>query len=80
MGQKVIQKIKKVLKINKVSKELRAKIIAEEGELSAIEISNRQTEAFLDAEYNDYDLLVPIAVSNPLRDNFDEVHIWNFDA
>jgi hypothetical protein len=43
MGQEMIQKIRKALKINKVSKEIRSKLIAEEGELSAVEISNRQT-------------------------------------
>lgn len=79
MGQRVIQKIKKVLKINKVSKELRAKIVAQEGELTAVEISNKQTQAYLDAEYKDFDLLVPIAVSNPLRDSYETVQIWDFE-
>lgn len=77
MGQELIQKIKKALKINKVSKEIRSKIMAEESELSAVEISNRQTEAYLEAEYKEFDLLVPIALSNPLRNNLDEIHIWN---
>lgn len=74
----MIQKIRKALKINKVSKEIRSKLMAEEAELSAVEISNRQTEAYLEAEYNDFDLLVPIAVSNPLRDDPNQIHIWKF--
>lgn len=78
MGQELIQKIRKALKINKVSKEIRSKLMAEEAELSAVEISNRQTEAYLEAEYNDFDLLVPIAVSNPLRDDPNQIHIWKF--
>lgn len=78
MGQEMIQKIRKALKINKVSKEIRSKLMAEEAELSAVEISNRQTEAYLEAEYNDFDLLVPIAVSNPLRDDPNQIHIWKF--
>ena len=73
----MIQKIKKALKINKVSKEIRSKIMAEDGELSAVEVSNRQTEAYLEAEYKEFDLLVPVALSNPLRNNLDEIHIWN---
>lgn len=36
MGQELIQKIRKALKINKVSKEIRSKIITEEANLSAI--------------------------------------------
>lgn len=78
MGQELLQKIRKALKINRVSKEIRSKIMTEQAELSPVEISNRQTEAYLEAEYQDFDLLVPIAVSNPLRDDPNQVHIWSF--
>ena len=79
MGQELLQKIRKALKINKVSKEIRSKIMSEEADLSPVEVSNRQTEAYLETEYQDYDLLVPIAVSNPLRDDPNQIHIWNFE-
>lgn len=52
--------------------------MSEETDLSPVEISNRQTEAYLEAEYQDFDLLTPIAVSNPLRDDPHQIHIWKF--
>ena len=73
------QKIRKALRINKVSKEIRANLLKQEGDLTTVEITNRQTEAFLEAEYEDYQLLVPIAISNPIRDEPYRLNLWNFD-
>ncbi len=50
-----------------------------EGELTATEIATKQTEAFLEAEYQEYELLEPIAITNPLRDDPYRINLWQFD-
>ena len=50
MGSELTQKIKRALRINRISREVRSKILSEEPDLPISEIANRQTEAFLDNE------------------------------
>lgn len=78
LGPELTQKIKKVLRINRVSKEVRSKILSEEPDLPITEVASRQTEAFLESEFNDYPLLEPIAVTNPMRDDPFRLNIWKF--
>jgi hypothetical protein len=44
-----MQKLKKALRINRVSKEIRSKIMNEDPGISVVEVTNRQTEAFYEA-------------------------------
>lgn len=78
MGAELIQKLKRALRINRISREVRSKILREEPELPAGEIASRQTEAFLDAELAEYELLEPLLVTNPLQEDPYRVNIWKF--
>jgi hypothetical protein len=42
------------------------------------EVTNKQTEAFLESEFLDYELLEPISVTNPIREDAFMLNIWKF--
>jgi hypothetical protein len=47
--------------------------------MNANEIANKQTEAFLEAEYQEYQLLEPIALTNPIKHDPYHINLWQFD-
>jgi hypothetical protein len=68
------------LRINTVSKELRKKILADSGEgidVNPQQVANSQTLAFLEAEYNDYKLVKPIAFTNAFVPDSVNFKLWN---
>lgn len=81
MGVINIQEIKKHLKINQVSKDLRRKILENkknvlaEDPLDADKQSSNLKSNFLEDEYNDYKLFKPIIFTNQNNDN--KIRFWN---
>jgi len=79
MGVYNIQRLKKALRINTLSKELHKKILSDNGEheLTAEQVANSQTLAFLEAEYIDYKLVRPIEFTNTYSPEDPGFHLWN---
>lgn len=73
-----MQKVKRGLRINRISREVRSKILSEEPDLAVADIASRQTEAFLDSEFLEYELLEPLVVTNPLREDPAHLNLWKF--
>lgn len=78
MGAANIQKLKKALKINYISKEVRKKVLIDQTEdVDAQKVADSQTLAFLEAEYNDYKLVKPIAFTNAYNPEKVGFRLWN---
>lgn len=81
MGVINIQEIKKHLKINQVSKDLRRKIlenkknVSAEDPLDAYKQNSNIKSNLLEDEYSDYKLLKPIIFTNQINDN--KIRFWN---